>query len=724
MKKAVIILTALLLCLPLVYAAPWWQSNQIGYWQFTEINTTKATDTWNGFNMSATGTLASADNYPVYGTSGAGSSYSRTFGQTGATDRFQGTTGRFNMTNQSYTISAWFYPISLNGTGLGIIDTRSSSAGGQRIAISNDSGGSYLQMQAITPSAASNITKYKIDDTYLNRWNHVVFIRNASSVGSNLSKVEGLLFVNGVLVNRTAGFSAGVTTSSATFFIGNNNGVGAAFNGSIDDVAWWNRSLMASEVLDLYNYGAYQNGTDAWQSVQSAGGTGVFQLNVSTNTTYLNMTSATLYINGSAYTATKTNTSSLSRFDASVVLPNIGGTLFSYWNYSINGYTYVTDTRSTVLTIPQIDNCAVLTTRWVNYTTRDEVTTNKINTSMSYTFNYTSGNYSGVYSGNETNANNFDFCMTPNGASFNTNILLQYSASSYQTRTYNTINTVVDNSTDQINLYLLSLSNVTTIALTTSDSSGTRLGNILIEAYSYNVANDSYNLVQTEFTDSDGTANFGLIANTQYYKFKFYQGSSLVLETIRFKLFLTSYPYVLTARLSNILTSYLSTTNGVTRSLTYTNSSKLVNLTYTVTRPQITSICLNVTTWNTTYSSTCSSAATDSLTYTITTLNESYNAYAYAIENNQAYLLDSLGINTRYTLTDLIGRENSLWISFLIMALFFPIGYFSVSILLFIEAVLISLLYLFGLLAIPFYVVGGIIVLLLVLLGIIERVRT
>src|SRR3989339_2092245 len=52
-------------------------------------------------------------------------------------------------------------------------------------------------------------------------------------------------------------------TASKTYYVGTNLNLGSSFNGSIDEIAVWNKSLSAQEVLDLYRLG---NGTYYWKA--------------------------------------------------------------------------------------------------------------------------------------------------------------------------------------------------------------------------------------------------------------------------------------------------------------------------------------------------------------------------------------------------------------------------------------------------------------------------
>lgn len=93
-----------------------------------------------------------------------------------------------------------------------------------------------------------------------NQWYHVV---------GSFNGTHNLIYVNGVLDSSAT--STGPTDETVEMFIGaSQSSPYFYFNGTIDEVATWNRSLSASEILDLYRLG---NATYYWKADANDGTT-------------------------------------------------------------------------------------------------------------------------------------------------------------------------------------------------------------------------------------------------------------------------------------------------------------------------------------------------------------------------------------------------------------------------------------------------------------------
>ncbi|MFH1664990.1 MAG: LamG domain-containing protein [Candidatus Omnitrophota bacterium] len=90
-----------------------------------------------------------------------------------------------------------------------------------------------------------------VDDLPLNVWTHITGIYNGTALK---------IYVNGILKNTTAYTGSFDYTSVDGFHIGSYYqtipvGMGNFFNGTIDDVAIWNRALNTDEVSSIYDVG-------------------------------------------------------------------------------------------------------------------------------------------------------------------------------------------------------------------------------------------------------------------------------------------------------------------------------------------------------------------------------------------------------------------------------------------------------------------------------------
>ncbi|MCX8194272.1 MAG: DUF2341 domain-containing protein, partial [Candidatus Pacearchaeota archaeon] len=170
-------------------------------------------------------------------------------------------------TNTTFTVEAWAFvkglppggadhvPVVWRGTNIGW-----SSDYTFRIAIRSNG--------AVTwGSGGENGVEYYLDGgtvaDKLNQWVHFVYVANGSSLKGYINGVE--------VASRTA--TPPYKTVGFKTYLGwaNRNGVNVYFNGSVDEVAIYNRALSSGEILDRYNGGIIgcidrQNVTEYYQN--------------------------------------------------------------------------------------------------------------------------------------------------------------------------------------------------------------------------------------------------------------------------------------------------------------------------------------------------------------------------------------------------------------------------------------------------------------------------
>ncbi|MDP1728879.1 MAG: LamG-like jellyroll fold domain-containing protein, partial [archaeon] len=147
------------------------------------------------------------------------------------------------------SLSAWVKLDTVNQKDYARIIERGNGTGGIVIAgiLVNQTNGFYMQVRRADESictAASWSSGYAAS---ANTWYNVIGIYNGSTAN---------LYVNGVL--WTSSSCSGITLkniSNGFFHIG--TGTTQSWNGSIDEVRIYNRSLSAEEVQNLYNLGSY-----------------------------------------------------------------------------------------------------------------------------------------------------------------------------------------------------------------------------------------------------------------------------------------------------------------------------------------------------------------------------------------------------------------------------------------------------------------------------------
>ena len=200
-------------------------SGMVSYWKFDEGSGTTAVDSIGGKDGI------------IYGAT-------RVSGKIGNALSFDGTTDSNVAIGYNYpgvingTILVWVYPFSFPSQ-RGIVSM------GQKPHIFSGSGG------ALGYDAGSGaITTYPNYPLSLNAWQHVAFAWNSST---------GIIYVNGAQ-KKSGPFSISTRTGSTSIgrpMLGPGYEFGWVFDGMIDEVAIFNRTLTQSEITGYYNSGAY-----------------------------------------------------------------------------------------------------------------------------------------------------------------------------------------------------------------------------------------------------------------------------------------------------------------------------------------------------------------------------------------------------------------------------------------------------------------------------------
>ena len=147
-----------------------------------------------------------------------------------------------------FSFSLWINSANFGKwTNSGSVIGPSANFGGVIIGSSYDTDNKIAVWVGDGSSHATNVNDLKSPDNYsIGVWYHVVMTREGTTV---------ILYVNGV--NKATGeLDANYDIGGASPYqlIGNHNGT-YAFNGSADEIGYWNRALKPNEVTALYNNG-------------------------------------------------------------------------------------------------------------------------------------------------------------------------------------------------------------------------------------------------------------------------------------------------------------------------------------------------------------------------------------------------------------------------------------------------------------------------------------
>ena len=205
----------------------------VGYWSFDDASGTVATDFSGNGN---TGTLTNVA-APATATSGWGS------GKLGGGINFDGTNDYVTIPNTtamdstSLSVCAWVKPAGFSN--YQNIFAKTGSDNFEQIGLLVNGSGQVSFQLGSSGTFAGSLT--------LNAWNFVCGSANAST---------GTLYINGASIASSANSGHYYSVTPLTIGVTYYAGFSRYFNGSIDDVRVYNRTLSATEIISLYNAGA------------------------------------------------------------------------------------------------------------------------------------------------------------------------------------------------------------------------------------------------------------------------------------------------------------------------------------------------------------------------------------------------------------------------------------------------------------------------------------
>ncbi len=253
------------------------------------------------------------------------------------------------------TITAWVYPLAT--VGMDIVNKY--EAGDPTLGFYVGMSGSSFTMVMSNGVGAKTFTTIPIYST--NSWYHVAFVYNGSD-SSNLVKI----YVSGYNVTSSQSGVAATSLTATTYPLRVGSGVNTNYwNGTIDELAIWNRSLDAQEVLNLYRLG---EGRYYWKANVSDGTLGgespinMFEVGREIPPRLLNWTtndSAIYYADSVAFNVTAYDYFNLSH---ALLATNMTGSLMNESVVAlISGSTAVGSIARTITATPGN------TTGWIHY---------------------------------------------------------------------------------------------------------------------------------------------------------------------------------------------------------------------------------------------------------------------------------------------------------------------------------------------------------------------
>jgi len=331
----------------------------------------------------------------------------------------------------------------------------------------------------------------------------------------------------------------------------------------------------------------------------------------------------------------------------------------------------------------------------VNYTLKDEetgfiinATINNISIEESYYIYLTDPNLTRHYNFNRNatkfyDTGNWSLCISLAWLNAKINSVIQYGATGYNTKFFAVNNLSISNETNITTLYLLSSLVGTNINIFVTDTINNPLPDYIVETRRYMIGEDQYILVESKVTDFNGQTQELLKLNTVYYKFTiknpsgavvYDSGNMFVTDTsLYFKISLLPSPFIPIIPLQSL-----------TRSLTWSNATRKVTLTWDDDNDLLSEICLQTYRYEmaniSKINEQCSSSSSGTLNYTIAPSITGYyqaRAIGTANEDDLIYPLETLDIDLR-TGKDIYGLDG-VFASLLVIGTMAGIGAFTGS---------------------------------------------
>ncbi len=183
----------------------------------------------------------------------------------------------------------------------------------------------------------------------------------------------------------------------------------------------------------------------------------------------------------------------------------------------------------------------------LNYTIRDENTTNLLNADLNIDFTSVSPSDTSLsknYTFNFTNINNTAICILPNWADYTIDAFHEYETTGYAQRYYQISNGIINNITQFLTLYLAPASEAGLITFIVYDETGHYAEGITIEISKYIVSTGSYEVITNILTDENGNA-YTYLVPYDFYRYilkedgvvkRIYPKSQLITSTVSLSL--------------------------------------------------------------------------------------------------------------------------------------------------------------------------------------------
>lgn len=569
--------------------------------------------------------------------------------------------------NFSSTMSVSFWiNTSVSQTAPTIMRQQGSGTDTRFIWFANEttSRGSFQFRIFETDGTSINVQEMNGNNFILGEWTFVTGVANGTFL---------ILYVNGVEINKTA-YDGTIRNADVPIIIGQFVG-GTAYNGTIDEIGFWNRTLTPTEITALYNSGSglspldtstgrvsvnlniptnadtfvgtsklfnatvlptnvnltnstfmiwYTNGTlfnetirtmnltrnettftlfniplgnfkwnvlgcgiNSSNSVKCSVATSnftfdrnafaieteffpltafeteshIFELNITTISSILSITSNLIY-NGTSFAATSScNASGFCNIQRTIDIPLVqqqsqNKTFFWQINVFDGSVTLAANTSSQShnISIINLQECGgSITDVALNFTTRDEADNSRIIPfyfAANFEFWLGDGTITKTNSFSNTANNENTVCISPISRNFTVDATIEYNdvinSTTYNTRNYFFQQQRVTNVNQNISLFLLKSDDSTSFILKVQDTNLLPVANALIQIERFNPGTGNFTIVSIAKTDDNGQTVGFFKTETVDYKFTIIKNGIVLLATSQQKVVPESSPFTLT----------------------------------------------------------------------------------------------------------------------------------------------------------------------------------
>lgn len=322
-----------------------------------------------------------------------------------------------------------------------------------------------------------------------------------------------------------------------------------------------------------------------------------FTLNISFDISSYISSQVNLIYNGTSYTGNVTNNITTVTIDIPLINNMFTNKTNSfYWNINrFDGTNIISQNSTTYLqnvSRINLERCnATYNYPTINMTAFDETDGSAIidlDVGTSYDYWIGSGTVKKENSFQDYDNESVSMCMFPNSSIFKIDQFIEYGDNNvtYTTRNYWQINHTITNVTQNLSLYLLKSTEITTFIIKVIDVTSVPIPDAYVYIQKYYPGTDEYKTVQVVKTDSNGkTVGFYQTETVDYRHIIVVDGVT-VLTTGRGKIFAESAPYTLTftiGEVGEVPWNQFNNLADLTYNMSYSNNTHKISFSYSDT---------------------------------------------------------------------------------------------------------------------------------------------